>query len=119
MAGPFMLGMVARYAGYAAIFVVAGAVANGAAVYVEAVRRNGSWSTRRELNQDIQCARRGFASRTKIFHEGTCAHRELRADCCFTVESARTVGSSENTRPKIRKTLRWRQSLWTKIHGNE
>lgn len=44
MVGPFTLGIVAHYAGYGPMFVVAGAVAIGAAVYLEVARRNGSWS---------------------------------------------------------------------------
>jgi len=43
MLGPFMLGIIAHYAGYAPMFVVAGAVAIGAAVYLEAARRTGGW----------------------------------------------------------------------------
>jgi predicted MFS family arabinose efflux permease len=44
MIGPFTLGIIARYAGYAPMFVIAGAVAIGAAVYLEIARRSGSWS---------------------------------------------------------------------------
>ena len=38
MVGPFTLGILAHYIGYAAMFVIAGAVALGAAVYLEATR---------------------------------------------------------------------------------
>lgn len=44
MIGPFALGFLARYAGYAPMFVAAGTVAIGAAVYLEAARRRGSWA---------------------------------------------------------------------------
>jgi MFS family permease len=44
MIGPLTLGIVARYAGYAPMFVAAGAVAIGAAVYLEVAKRKGSWS---------------------------------------------------------------------------
>jgi MFS family permease len=44
MIGPFALGFLARYAGYAPMFVAAGAVAIGAALYLEAARRGGSWA---------------------------------------------------------------------------
>ena len=43
MSGPFALGIVARYAGYAPMFVVAGAVAIGAAIYLGAAKRDRSW----------------------------------------------------------------------------
>jgi predicted MFS family arabinose efflux permease len=41
MMGPFMLGIIAHFAGYATMFVLAGTIAMGAAVYLEATRR--SW----------------------------------------------------------------------------
>ena len=46
MVGPFTLGMVAHYAGYAPMFVASGAVAIGAAVYLELARRRGTWAAR-------------------------------------------------------------------------
>jgi len=43
MLGPFTLGIVAHSAGYAPMFVVAGAVAIGAAIYLAVARRAGCW----------------------------------------------------------------------------
>jgi MFS family permease len=39
MVGPFTLGILAHYAGYAPMFLIAGGVAIGAALYLEASRR--------------------------------------------------------------------------------
>jgi len=44
MVGPFVLGMTAHFAGYAPMFVAAGAVAIGAGVYLELAKRYGSWA---------------------------------------------------------------------------
>ncbi len=42
MIGPFTLGILAHYAGYAPMFVIAGAVVLGAALYLEAIRRRSA-----------------------------------------------------------------------------
>jgi hypothetical protein len=39
MVGPFTLGILAHYAGYATMFLIAGGVAIAAAIYLEAIRR--------------------------------------------------------------------------------